>query len=88
MCIRDSSLREIVSFNLVGDGQLAQLGGQTPMPADHPTQQPRVTEVIQALSLIHIYSKRYCIRSGCHSSRALANGSVTAIRTQGPMKAS
>ena len=33
-------------------------------------------------------SNRYCNRSGCSSRRVWASGSVTIIRTHGPIKAS
>ncbi len=46
--VGNHALRQVVGFDLAGDGQLAQFGDQPPVAADHPPDQPFVAEMVQA----------------------------------------
>ena len=51
--VRDHALREIISLNLVVDGQLLHFGYQAPVPTDNPLEKAVMTKVIEA-SLLSI----------------------------------
>ena len=49
--LADNSLRKTIRLNLVLDGQPTDLREQAPVPADDPSQQALMAEVIQSACL-------------------------------------